>query len=152
MSEKEIEYTNGEITIVWKPALCHHAGACVRGLPEVFRPKERPWINAEGADTIQLKRTIAQCPSGALTYKEHQSNTPIFEQENKNTMSVDPITNPIRAQVIANGPIIVHSDISVEKPDGTVEVRQTKASLCRCGASENKPFCDGSHKKIAWQG
>jgi hypothetical protein len=57
-----------------------------------------------------------------------------------------------RAQVIPNGPIIIHTHLSVEKPDGTTEIRENKASLCRCGASSNKPFCDGTHKKIGWEG
>lgn len=60
-------------------------------------------------------------------------------------------TENTRAQVIPNGPIIIHTSMDVEKSDGTVEVRENKASFCRCGASANKPFCDGSHKKIGWQ-
>ncbi len=66
--EKKIEYTNGEIDIVWKPELCKHAGICVKMLPKVYRPKERPWVLPENATTEQLIAQIEQCPSGALTY------------------------------------------------------------------------------------
>ena len=55
---KQIEYSNGELTIVWQPELCRHAGICVKTLPNVYHPKERPWI-------AQIK----MCPSGALSYK-----------------------------------------------------------------------------------
>ena len=69
MSEKEIvkEYSNGEVTIVWKPKTCIHAGVCVRGLPNVFNPKARPWIKIDGATTEELVNQVAKCPSGALS-------------------------------------------------------------------------------------
>jgi uncharacterized Fe-S cluster protein YjdI len=62
------EYTNGEVTIVWKNALCIHSGNCVRGLREVFNPKASPWINAEGATTEQIVEQVKKCPSGALSF------------------------------------------------------------------------------------
>jgi len=66
---KEInEYTNGEITIVWQPALCQHSGVCVKGLPKVFKPQERPWILPEAAGTRELAAQVSQCPSGALRF------------------------------------------------------------------------------------
>ncbi|NDV68852.1 (4Fe-4S)-binding protein [Dysgonomonas sp. 25] len=67
--EKIKEYTNGEITIIWNPELCIHSGVCVRALPQVYNPKERPWVKPENATTEQLKVQISQCPSGALSYK-----------------------------------------------------------------------------------
>ena len=62
------EYSNGEITVVWQSAKCKHAGVCVKTLPQVYKPKESPWIQIENADTGALKNQIDQCPSGALTY------------------------------------------------------------------------------------
>lgn len=69
--DKEIvkEYSNGELTVVWKPAKCIHAAECVKALPEVYNPKEKPWIKAENASTQALKEQIAKCPSGALSYR-----------------------------------------------------------------------------------
>lgn len=61
-------YTNGEVTIVWKPDLCSHSANCARGLPRVFNPKERPWIRPEGATTEQIVEQVKKCPSGALSY------------------------------------------------------------------------------------
>lgn len=63
------EYTNGEATVVWQPKLCVHCGNCARGLPQVFRPKERPWVCMDQATTQQIVAQVAQCPSGALSMK-----------------------------------------------------------------------------------
>jgi len=68
MSEQK-EYTNGEITVVWKPDICEHSGNCVRGLGKVFKPGERPWVQIGNATTEEIKNTIDTCPSGALSYK-----------------------------------------------------------------------------------
>ena len=68
MAEKK-EYSNDELTIIWQPELCQHAGICVKMLPEVYNPKERPWIKIENATTEELMAQIKQCPSGALSYK-----------------------------------------------------------------------------------
>ncbi len=64
------EYSNGQITITWQPALCIHAGICWRMLPEVYRPGDRPWIRIENATTEQLIDQIKRCPSGALSYRQ----------------------------------------------------------------------------------
>lgn len=68
--KKEIvkKYSNGELTVVWKPNKCIHAGECVKALPQVYNPKEKPWIKAENASTEELKAQINKCPSGALSY------------------------------------------------------------------------------------
>jgi len=68
--KKDVEkhYSNGEITIVWKPGLCQHAAECVNTLPQVYNPKASPWIKVENASTPELINQISQCPSGALSY------------------------------------------------------------------------------------
>ncbi len=63
------EYSNGEIVVIWRPDLCIHAGICVQLLPQVYKPKERPWVKVEHATTEQLKDQVTKCPSGALTYR-----------------------------------------------------------------------------------
>lgn len=68
MKDTVKHYTNGELTIVWQPSKCIHAGVCVRTLPNVYKPKEKPWITPEGANTGDLKKQINNCPSGALTF------------------------------------------------------------------------------------
>ena len=68
MADKKIKYTNGEVTIVWQPDLCIHSGNCARGLPEVFKPRERPWINPENSNTEKIIEQVKKCPSGALSF------------------------------------------------------------------------------------
>ena len=67
---KTHEYTNGEITIVWKPELCKHAAVCINLLPNVYRPGERPWIKIKNATSNEIINQVKQCPSEALTIKE----------------------------------------------------------------------------------
>ncbi len=71
MEEKTIRYPhpNGEITVIWKPEKCIHAGICVKTLPQVYDPKGRPWITPETASTEALIDQINHCPSGALSYE-----------------------------------------------------------------------------------
>lgn len=64
------EYSNGEVTIVWQAAKCTHSGNCVKNLPQVFKPREQPWIRPENASTEQIVSTVKKCPSGALSIKE----------------------------------------------------------------------------------
>ena len=75
MEKNEIkkEYSNGNLTIVWKPRKCIHAGVCVRALPKVYKPKSKPWISMEYASSDALKEQIHQCPSGALSYYNSNS-------------------------------------------------------------------------------
>lgn len=139
--EKQKEYTNGEVTIVWKPDLCIHSAKCVGGLPAVFDNKARPWINAGGAGSEAIIAQVKQCPSGALSYYLNAA-----QEEEKETVEA------IRCEPLPNGPLVVHGMISVEMPDGTQLEKGPRTSFCRCGASEKKPFCDGTHRKIGFSG
>lgn len=66
------EYSNGEVTIVWKPDLCIHSGICVKMLPKVYNPTERPWIKPHNATTEEIIEQVAACPSGALSIKKQE--------------------------------------------------------------------------------
>ncbi len=72
MAEKR--YTSGDLTVIWKPALCTHSGNCVRGLPTVFNLKERPWIDIHGAERDEIMKQISKCPSGALSFVIWEEN------------------------------------------------------------------------------
>ena len=61
-------YSNGEVTIIWQPSKCIHSGICARGLPLVFKPREKPWITPGNTGTQQLIDQVNKCPSGALTW------------------------------------------------------------------------------------
>ncbi|MDF7814220.1 (4Fe-4S)-binding protein [Hymenobacter sp. YC55] len=64
------EYSNGEITILWKPQACIHSAVCVSMLPQVYDPRARPWIRPANASTLELIEQVAKCPSGALSIKQ----------------------------------------------------------------------------------
>lgn len=141
MSEEIVkEYSNGELTVVWKPKLCIHAGECVKALPNVYNPDEKPWIKAENASTTELKDQIAKCPSGALSY---------YMNDGKDQQAHILQT---KVEVRENGPLLVYGTLHVTDKDGNEEVKNQTTAFCRCGASNNKPYCDGSHIKAEFKG
>jgi uncharacterized Fe-S cluster protein YjdI len=62
------KYSNGEITVVWKPHICIHSGICFRELPQVFNPNRVPWVDQNAAETGVIIHQVSMCPSGALSY------------------------------------------------------------------------------------
>ncbi|MFN8242910.1 MAG: (4Fe-4S)-binding protein [Ferruginibacter sp.] len=70
MPQQTHHYSNGEITITWKPQTCIHSGICARGLLSVFNPGRRPWIDMSQADTATIVEQVKKCPSGALSLQE----------------------------------------------------------------------------------
>ncbi len=69
MSEIKKEYIKDDLVVTWQPSRCTHSTNCWRGLIAVFNPKNKPWINMEGADESQIKAQVDKCPSAALGYK-----------------------------------------------------------------------------------
>ena len=141
MGEIKKEYTNGDLTVVWKPRLCIHSEICVKTLPEVYKPNEKPWIQAENASEEELKAQIEKCPSGALTY--------YLKNESEQSENMNEET---KVEVMVNGPLLVYGNLQVTGSDGNVETKKRTTAFCRCGASANKPYCDGEHNKIGFVG
>jgi uncharacterized Fe-S cluster protein YjdI len=133
------KYSNGEVTIHWKPSLCIHSKNCWKNLPEVFDPRAKPWIKPEGSDSETIMAQVDKCPSGALSYTTNSQTETKMENQNK-------------IEIASNGPILVQGTIEIKHSDGRIEVKEKSCALCRCGASTNKPFCDGSHRKIEFKG
>ena len=98
---KQKQYTNGELTIVWKPDLCSHAAQCVDRMPKVYDPNGKPWIKPEGAATNELIDQINHCPSGALSYYMNDDASQV------------PDMSDCTATVIVNGPLMVEGGIKV---------------------------------------
>lgn len=136
------EYSNGEITIVWKPDVCMHSGVCTRTLPEVYDPKGKPWIKIDNATTEELKAQVKKCPSGALTY---------YMNDGSEDQRVEDDVDEVEIKVSKNGPLLMHGKLKIKKSDGSVEYHHGNTALCRCGNSNNKPFCDGTHNKIGFK-
>lgn len=137
--EREItkRYNNGEVTVIWKPSLCIHSGNCFRGLPEVFKPAERPWVTPEGSTTEKIVEQVKKCPSGALSFAYDQRQEEPKEESIQRT----------EIEVRPGGPLRVKGVYTIRHKDGTTELCERDRSFCRCGLSKNKPFCDGSHRE-----
>lgn len=128
---KTKEYSNGVVTIVWKPDSCIHSAICVKGLGDVFQPKEKPWIKIDSASTEALVKQVKACPSGAISY---------YMNEAAATESLE-----TKVEVLENAPLLVYGTLNVTHKNGSVETKNRTTAFCRCGASQNKPYCDGAH-------
>jgi len=131
-------YADDKIEVHWEPRLCIHVRNCVRVLPQVFDPEARPWVNVEAADPDAIAATVETCPTGALHYRRLDSGAQ--EQPAEDTI-VEPRPN---------GPLFLRGRVRVVDADGKLIREDTRVALCRCGASRNKPFCDGSHLRIGF--
>ena len=134
-------YTNEELTVIWQPKVCIHSEKCFKGLPKVFNPATKPWINPQAASTQNIKDQIDKCPSGALSYYMNSDGEPA-EQSNK-------VENVV--ETTKNGPLLVYGDLLVKEHQGTETKKSKVTAFCRCGASNNKPYCDGTHSRVGFE-
>ena len=141
MSERKLKYKSDKLNVTYAPEVCIHAAECVNGLPNVFNPKAKPWVNIAGADPSEIIDVINKCPSGALEYELLELETEKKEIELEKT----------KITVMPNGPVMVEGDLTIKKMSGENIKDAEKVFLCRCGQSANKPFCDGAHKKADFQ-
>jgi len=148
MTDNNREYTNGEITVFWKPDACIHATICFMKLRKVFDPTKRPWVNMNGAPTKDIIDIVEKCPTDALTWKWNKDLT-ANEQEDlaKVQTEEEVVPAPVtEIMLIDNGPAIIKGKFRVTNQMGQKIETAEQAALCRCGRSTNLPFCDGSHR------
>lgn len=140
-------YPRSELAVVWQPSLCIHSEKCFHGLPGVFDPARRPWIDVNAATAEEIIAQVGRCPSGALSieYPPGAGAQPAAQGQAA-------AAERTRVEVLRDGPLLVHGEITVIGADGRSEARSGSTALCRCGASKNKPYCDGSHKTIDFRG
>ncbi len=132
VEDRRDKYESEEIAIHDNRGICAHAGRCTDGLSSVFRLKQEPWIAPDGASRDEIIATIRKCPSGALSYSvsgiEHR------DREGEPTIFVSP-----------NGPYVVSGGPDLLDTSRGEGASPEHFTLCRCGGSKNKPFCDGTH-------
>ena len=147
MEKEEVirEYSNGEITIVWKPAKCIHVKFCWQELPEVFNPQKRPWVNPHGASSERIIKQVDRCPSGALTYYKNDQKQKKMETKKTEKYLVE-------VQALTNGPLLITGPFHYKDKNGKTIEKDEPTAFCRCGGSKNMPFCDGTHEKINFKG
>jgi CDGSH-type Zn-finger protein len=138
VEDKRDNVEGKEITIHDNRGICAHAGRCTDGLPSVFRLGTEPWIDPSGATRDEIIATIRQCPSGALSYS--------VEGEEHRDREGDPaiLVTPHGPYVVTGGPEL----FDTERGEGASTEHFT---MCRCGGSKNKPFCDGTHWHIKFR-
>jgi len=129
------EYKGSHITVINDGKRCIHSRYCVLNLPQVFKPNvEGPWIEPDAAATEATIAVVTKCPSGALRYRS----------EGGTHAEAPPGVNTIR--VWEDGPLAVHAELDVGG-----DTSSFRATLCRCGKSFNKPYCDGMHRKSGFK-
>lgn len=142
MKDVTKRYTNGEVTIVWKNNQCIHSTHCWKGLTTVFNPTERPWIKPEGASTQAIIEQVKKCPSGALSYFMNSELETETATANAETI----------IEVSHKGPLLVYGNVVVKDAHGNETKKNKVTAFCRCGQSSSKPYCDGTHRKVGFQG
>jgi len=135
---KTRDYEAEGIRVSYDAKRCLHEAECVRGLPRVFNPHRRPWIEAGAAAAEDVAAVVERCPTGALTYIRLDGGAP-EEARPPNELRVSPC-----------GPIYASGDLRILDAERREITRVSRAALCRCGHSGNKPFCDGSHTEAAF--
>jgi CDGSH-type Zn-finger protein/uncharacterized Fe-S cluster protein YjdI len=138
IKDKRKSYVGNKITIHDNRKICSHAAECVNSLRSVFRLNSRPWIDPDAAKVEEIADTIRKCPSGALSYSI--DGIEYSDQKDRNPMITVSKDGPY---VITGGVELIGDNIQFG--DGASKEHYT---LCRCGASQNKPFCDGMHRSI----
>lgn len=130
-------YESDDIAVDFDPSRCIHSEKCVHGLRTVFDPDRRRWIDPSAAPADRVAEVIERCPTGALHYRRKDGGA----REDPDETNV--------ARVGPDGPVYVRGDIRLELPGGET-MEETRVALCRCGASKDKPFCDGSHDRAGF--
>lgn len=141
IKDKRKDYVGKMITVHDNRRICSHATECVNNLPSVFKLNARPWIDPDAASLEEIINTIRKCPSGALSYS-------IDGVEYKDQNERIPMVT-----ISKDGPYLITGGIDLIGDNDNILQFGAGASkehytLCRCGASNAKPFCDGMHKVI----
>lgn len=139
MQDKKEVYIGSDITIYDNRSICAHAGICTDNLATVFRMKQEPWINPNAETVEEIITIIKKCPSGALNYSLNS------DRDNNQESSKSAVSS---VMVAPNGPYVVTGRVELTDITWGSGASTQQYTLCRCGASKNKPFCDGSHWAI----
>ena len=137
-AERRETYVGDGVTIHDDRSRCAHAGRCTDNLASVFKLGVEPWIVPSGASAADIINVIKTCPSGALSYTT-TADGDAQEEEQTSRVTVSP-----------NAPYATRG-VQVVAGDGALYDQRERQTLCRCGGSRNKPFCDGTHWYIGFK-
>jgi CDGSH-type Zn-finger protein len=136
-ADRRVAYAGKSITIFDNRSICAHAGFCTDRLKSVFRMSAEPWVYADGASVEDIVATIEKCPCGALSYAKDGLE------------AGSPRREPL-VTVMNDGPYAVTGGVELLTRFGEGASRE-HYTLCRCGGSKNKPFCDGTHWHVGFK-
>ena len=132
------DYEGEDIAIYDNRGVCSHRGNCTDNAPKVFQMGNEPWIHPDAQDAVETAKVIRTCPSGALSYTKDGTLSKEWFDEQKIIVTKD-------------GPYDVQGHIKLGDPDGNTPEAKDHYTLCRCGHSKNKPFCNGQHWHIKFK-
>ncbi len=131
--DKVKTYPGEDIIIYDNRGVCSHDGSCVDRLPAVFDKDRKPWIKPDAASVTEIIKTIEHCPSGALSYGFGERR---YQEWGQDTPAIT---------TSKDGPLKVTGGVLLKDDGGCQPECKEHYTLCRCGGSHNKPFCDGDH-------
>ncbi len=132
-------YEGEHIRVFWDATRCIHTGLCLMAEPGVFDLRRRPWVDVTAAEAEAIAAAIRLCPTGALRY-EGKGDFPDEAPDAPTTIEMKP-----------NGPMLVRGRVQIRDRLGRVITDEPRVALCRCGSSQNKPFCDNSHRLVGFR-
>jgi len=127
-------YEDEHLRILWDSSFCIHSARCIQAGNGTFDPQRRPWVDMSQADIDTIVSAIEACPTGALRYERLDGGV---EEHTPATTTIVPFPH---------GPLFVRGEVEVRDRHGEMFVASPRVALCRCGHSENQPFCDLSHR------
>jgi CDGSH-type Zn-finger protein/truncated hemoglobin YjbI len=145
--DRRDSYPGQEVTILDNRGLCQHSGLCTDRLSAVFRTGQEPFVAPSGGRLDEIIRSVRDCPSGALSLE-------LGGPEARGVVDWPGQREPA-IEVTKDGPYRITGGIALTGADGRLAERNQGAStehyaLCRCGHSQNKPFCSGMHWYVAF--
>ena len=135
----EKRYTGEQIDVTYEAGRCIHTAECIKRLHAVFDTTRRPWVLPDAGSADSVAATVLTCPSGALHY------------ERKDGDAAEPIQEHNTIRLVKNGPLYLRGEFTIVNGTGELVVKDSRAALCRCGGSANKPFCDNTHRTIGFK-
>ena len=130
---KVVEYEGNEVDVRWDGALCIHVGECGRAECGLFEGGRKPWCDPNQVSVAETVDVVERCPTGALSYTRKDGQAEVAAGRNT-------------VVVANNGPLYLRGELQIDGAGDDQPGLRTRAALCRCGLSKNKPFCDNSHE------
>jgi len=139
VDKQKFSYTGQSAEVEWDGRLCIHYGECGRAQGDLFIGGRQPWCQPDLSTGQEIRDVVLRCPTGALS-AQFSDGSRVEADDGENTASIS-----------QNGPVYIKGQLELEGLDDQSPGTQYRAALCRCGHSNNKPFCDNSHEKAGFR-